>query len=427
MLPRILFAAIVLTLIAGGGYGVSRMIVSRQPLPRATALLEQADPRGAQLLLRPLVRAEPRNAEAHVLLARTQLELNDPVAAEKELKIARALRYERIVLHPLLGRAYLMQDRPQDVLADIPGTAVRDEEQASNLAVRALAYLAMNDVRLAEVSLESAVRLAPEDPTVLLGQARVLLARGQFGAAAEQAGRVLAQVPRSLDAMMVKAEAQSRRGDPEAALATMSQAIAQAPFSVPARLQRANQLMALSRFKLAQQDIDASFEVDWHDSAVVMTNAVLMMRTGRLKDAETEFQRLQPLMERIPRGYFYQALTAFYLDQNESALETLGRFLKLQPNDADGLRLAGILEAKLGRPERAIDLLSRAVRAGTSDAEAFNTLGRSYFRVGRIPEAVENYRRASSIDPANAEFAAHLTAALSLAAGGAPGQAPAPR
>src|SRR4051812_7132132 len=120
MFPRLVFSSILILILAGIGYGVARLFISRQPLPAATALIEGHDPRAAQLILRPLVKAEPRNAAAHVLLARTQLDLHDPVAAEKELKIARALRYERSIITPLLARSYMMQERYQDLLADVP-------------------------------------------------------------------------------------------------------------------------------------------------------------------------------------------------------------------------------------------------------------------------------------------------------------------
>ena len=416
MLPRLLFLVAVLALLAGGGYAASRVIAHRQPVPRATALIAALDPRGAQLILRPLLRQDPRNAEAHVLLARTQLDLNDPVAAEKELKIARALRYERAVLNPLLGRAYLMQQRYLDVLADIPGTAVREEELAPNLATRAVAYLQMGDLRQAELSLEGAQAIAPDNLDVKVAQVRYLIARNELARARGAAVQLLVEQPGNLEAMLLEADTLDRLGDRPASLAAMDRALARAPYFVPARLQRANLLMALDRNADAQKDVDAAFDVDWHDPAVLMNNAILMIRAGRLGDASTEFQRLAPQLDRYPKGYYWQALTASMLDQNESALEMLYRYLKIAPADRDALRLAARLETKAGRPDRAIDILARSTRAGTRDAESFDILGRAYFVQGRIADSVDSYRNATRLAPANTDYAAHLAAAETLAA-----------
>ena len=330
------------------------------------------------------------------------------------MKIARALRYERAVLHPLLARAYIMQQRYQDILTDIPGTAAREEEQVPNMAMRALAYLFMGDVRQAELTLAPALRLAPHDDNVLLARTRLLLARGELPQASASAAELLGHNPSNIEALMLEGDVLGRRGDAEGALASMNRAVGLAPYWVPARVQRANQFMSMGRNKEAQQDVDASFDVDWHDPGVQLANAVLMIRNGRYADAATEFQRIGPVMERFPKGYYYQALNASLQDQNESALEMAVRYLKLAPGDQEALRLAGSLESKLGRPERTVDYLSRATSAGLRDAEAFDLLGRAHFVLGRTAAAIENYRRATAMEPDNKDYAAHLAAAESL-------------
>ena len=413
MLARLVFAFIVLGVVGGGAYGAWRQVARSQPLPQALALLEQGDPQGAQLVLRPLVRAEPRNAEGHVLLARTQLDLNDPVAAEKELKIARALRYERAVLNPLLAQAYMAQGRFQDVLTDVPGTVSRDVELVPNLVARARAYIGLQNLALAQATLDSAAAVAPDDAGVLLVRAKLSLARGDAEGAEQAIGRATAAAG-SLDAAMLRADVLAQRGDRAGALAVMDKAVASAPYSVPTRLQRINYLIATGQYKRAQADVDASFKVDWHDPGVLMANAELMIHAGRLADATSELQRLASLMDRFPRGYFLQALTAFRMGQFESGLDIIARFLKVRPEDTKGLRLAATLEEKLERPERTLVFLARAEAAGANDGETYDMQGRAHFMLGQLSDAVESYRKAAAVDPQNAEYAAHLAAARSL-------------
>lgn len=411
MFPRIVFTGILLMILAGLGYGVTRLVISRQPLPQATALLEQHDPRGAQLVLRPLVRAEPRNAEAHVLLARTHLDLHDAVAAEKELKIARALRYERMVVTPLLARSYLMQGRYQDLLADVPANAASPEERVTNLALRATAYLLMGDMAQAQSTLDTAAEAAPADPKVQVVRARMALARGETAAAATAIDSALASTPKDLDSLLLKAEIQVQAEQLDRARETLDAAVALEPYSMPARLQRAWLLMSLNQDAKAREDVNASLEVDPHDVPLRLADSLLNMRAGRVGDSATALQRLLSTFDQNPRGFYYLALAFSLQDQNESSYEMLGRFLRVRPRDAEGMRLQGLLEQRLGRAPASIEVLQQVVRLRPKDALAHDLLGRGYFMTGAMQEAVDAYRRATVLDPGNKEYAAHLAAA----------------
>ena len=109
--------AIALFATAGGGWYVFGR--SKDPIKNAHYLLGKGDLRGAQIELRNAIKTNVNNAEAHVRLAQLQLLTSDPVAAEKELKLARDLKYDTKVVAPLLAQSYLAQQRFSDVLSDV--------------------------------------------------------------------------------------------------------------------------------------------------------------------------------------------------------------------------------------------------------------------------------------------------------------------
>ena len=411
MLPRLVIGGILLALALGLGYGMSRMMERPQPLGQARALLEAKQPAGAQPILRQLVRAEARNAEAHVLLARTQLDLNDPVAAEKELKIARVLRYERTVVNPLLAQAYLMQGRYDDILTDLPESAERPEERFQNLVWRARAYLGMGDLRLAEDSLTAAAALQPDDLEVSIAQARLALSLDEQDRARELIDKAGVRAPENVDVMLLRAALLAKVGSVDAAVLALDKAAKIAPFSVQVRLQRAEYLMMLRRDQEAQRDVDAALSVDARNSSALLTHALLVMRAGRNADALTELQRLAPVMDQMPRGYLYQAQASAVLGQEASALDLALRYLKLVPKDGEALRLAGRLALKLDQPTRAVAVLTAGVEGGVRDGALYDLLGRAYFMSGKMVDAVAAYREATVLEPGNPEYAAHLSAA----------------
>lgn len=409
MIPRFVFASVVTLLLGFAGYTGLRWFSGAQPMQRATALIEANRPREAQVVLRPIVRADPRNAEAHVLLARTQLALSDPVAAERELKVARALKYERTVVNPLLAQSYMMQERYADLLTDIPAVAARDDEAVANLVARSAAYVKQGDLVLAQASLDGARALMPGSDEVQLGAFRLAAARGDTDVALKLADATLARSPQNVEAWMLKGEALSRHGQPEEALAAMDAAVKAAPTLVEARQQRVNQYLALGRDADAKADLNVILEIDPRNEAMLLSKALLLLRANNFIDASTELTKLQASFDRHPRGYYWQALAASKLGQNESARDTVTRFLKLQPDDIEGLRLAAQLDLRLGQPERAVASLSTV--AGLRDAAAFDVLGRAYFMLGDTSDAVKAFTRASELEPGNREYATHLGAA----------------
>ena len=422
-MARLLLILLALGLLGGAGYWGSRLLRGRPASEQAAAMLDAGDPKGAQALLRAAVRNEPRNAEAHLLLGRSQLDLSDPLAAEKELKIARVLGTDRAVVNPLLAQAYLAQGRYDDLLADIPATAVRPDEQVADLVARAGAYLAQGDLAEAGASLQDALRAAPGEQGLTnglaVGLARLAAAQGQLHPALDRLDAVLAAAPRTVDALTAKADVQRRLGNVDGALQTIDAAVAAAPFAIPVRMERANLLIRLGRFKEAHADVDASLAINWHDHSVDVTNALLLLREGRYGDAEVEFQKLVPVMDSYPRAYLYHAETVAAQGRNETAFDILQRFLSLRPRDVMGLRLGAELQLRLQHPDEALAFLRRAEAAGGLDAAALDLMGRAYLVAGHLPEAVAAYRRAVALEPANAAFAAHAQAAERLA-GSAP-------
>jgi len=152
---------------AGGSWYVFGR--SNDPVKNARYLLSKGDMRGAQIELRNAVKGNPSNAEAHVRLAQLQLQTSDPVAAEKELKLARDLRYDNKAITPLLAQSYLVQQRFADVLDEIKADGADPAEASKLLVLRAVAQIGLQDAPGARASLDEAQRLAPDNQDAPIG------------------------------------------------------------------------------------------------------------------------------------------------------------------------------------------------------------------------------------------------------------------
>lgn len=411
MIRRLLMLFVLLGAVAVAGYAGLRLLKKQDPMTEATRALEQGDPVRAATQLRRTVKADPRNVEAQVLLARVQLLLGDWVGAEKGIKIARALRYDRAALMPMLARSYVMQERYADVLAEIPANSSDPEERWQFLIFRSMAQVGLGDLGAAKASVDAAAAVKPDMPAVLLQQARVALMRKNAADADRYVARALEVEPDNVEALMLKADIQSQRWDIAGAVATLGLAAEYAPYSPLVRLARLPLLISAGLDKMAQVDLDALAASSPQDPAVIYYKAVLLFREKKYSDAEVEFGKLGPVIDAFPKANLYRGQGLLALNMTESGLESILRFVKLQPTDAEGARLAAQILMRLDRPDKAVALLKRGFAAGLRDAQSYDLLGRAHFTMGNIPDAVTAYRTAVALAPDNKEYASHLAAA----------------
>ena len=105
----VIIGACVALLLAAGGAGAGFLLWRRagDPLRRAEVLEQAGAFRAAQVELRSAQRLAPRDADIQLRLARLQMKLADPVAAERSFKLARNLGADRWVVTPELADALL--------------------------------------------------------------------------------------------------------------------------------------------------------------------------------------------------------------------------------------------------------------------------------------------------------------------------------
>lgn len=237
----------------------------RDQMAMAHAAIEGGDLRGAKLELRTAIRNNSGNAEAHFLLGTVQLQLGDPVAAERELTFAHKAGWDADAVMPMLARAILAQARYKDVLRDFPDEEATSAARTSILVSRALAQLGLRDVAAAQVSIAKARRSEPDSVDVSLTAARIALACNDPAAAEMDVDRAVEISPRSVEALIFRGELQHARGHDEAALGSFDAALAVAPGVAGARLERANILIANGQGEKARKDIDAVLKADVHN------------------------------------------------------------------------------------------------------------------------------------------------------------------
>jgi cellulose synthase operon protein C len=360
-------AVLVVGVGAGGGWWVYTHLL-RSPVASARELLARGDVRAAQLELRNAVRKDPANADAHFELGQLQLQFGDAVAAEKELKAARAAGYHGPRVTPLLARSYLAQDKFRDLLKEFSPAGLPPAEAASVLVSRSLAQIALRDGPSARASAITAERLAPTLAEAPMAIARIAAATGDRGQALLKVEEALKLDPRLIEGLGLKADLLRGQGDLVQAMATLDTAVQVAPYLSRVRLARARALLIAGEDTRAKQDVEAALKVDGKNTLGLYLQSLLLIRARDWPAANVSLQKIQPVLSQVPRGEYYYALAKSNVNQTEQAVEAVGHYLGRNKSDADGWRLLARIKLQMGRPAEASEALKRANELGGDQA-----------------------------------------------------------
>ncbi len=402
---------VLMVLGAGGAAAWWKFVYKADNFATARSLIEKGDLRAAQIELRNSVRDDPTNAEAHFRLGVVQMRLGDPVAAEKELRLARDNGFDPRGVTPLLAQTYMAQGKFKELLRDFAATGQPPEIAVTILVTRGLAMMQMDNMDGAAGAFAEAERLGPQSVDPPLAAARVLIAKRDYAGAEAKVDRALTINGKAPDALVLKAQLSNLKGDRPKALAALDAAIEVSPNSSPARLERANILVATGQDAKAKADVDLVLTNEPRSAGAVYLQAVLVARARDFPAADAALTKIAGVMSRFPRGYYFQAIVKFNLGQAEQAVEAAGKYVARNPGDPDGVKLMARIDLAVQRPEHAIQMLEQNADAGTADADMLDLLGRAYAQSGRSQQALISFQKAAALAPDNADILNRLASA----------------
>lgn len=382
----------------GGGWFAFRRLHNDGSFGRQ-AVMEAGNLQDALTRARAGVRKNQDDPAAHLLLADVALRSLDPVLAQAELDRARAAGADRWTVLIRLGPTLLLEGKPSLVLEHIPGTGPTGEITREFLLARAAALLAIGETDKAETEANAAALASPGSASVSTMLARIALARNDLPAATVRLDEALQRDSQAIDALLMKMRLVLTQGGSTAALPWADRAVAAAPWSNVAFLDRATLRVELGDDAGAQADVAAALRNRPRDPAALLARAVLNIRANRLEDAAAQLQQLAKARVALPRVLFFQAVTATLDNRNESALAFATHSVSLAPNDADGVRLLARLQLRSRLPEQALATLARLTGPNQTDPRTQDLVGIANATLGHLSAAAAAFRTAATEAP----------------------------
>src|SRR5665213_1830257 len=231
-------AALVNTIAVAGLCGFLVACGSGDPdalLASAKNYLAKNDAKSAVIQLKNALEKNPDIAEARFLLGRTLLESGDTLAAEKELRRARDLKYPAAQVDPPLALAWVRMGENQKVVDEFSQAQGATPTGTAELrAAVGQAQLALHKPDLARTAFADAQRADPGYTPAMIGEARLKARDGDLAGALALAERALAASPDSVEAWQFKGDVLRAQNQVANAIAAYRKVIALKPDHLPA-------------------------------------------------------------------------------------------------------------------------------------------------------------------------------------------------
>ncbi|HEC17133.1 MAG TPA: PEP-CTERM system TPR-repeat protein PrsT [Sedimenticola sp.] len=399
------FLAAVLLLAPGPAPAQTASDKAAELYEKALVRFQKGETKTAIIHLKNAIQKDLGFLSAHVLLGKAYLRQGDGAGAEKEFLIARRLGADPALIAVPLAKAYLRQEKYKQLLDNIQTRGLGAGVRSELLVLRGEAYVRLNRPEEAEQAYAEAASLAPRSVGPVLGQASVLLRRGDFSGAGKEAARAIELAPKEAGAWYLAGSIRHAQHDLKGAISDYSRAIALAPDHLAARMARAGACMDLEDDARALEDILYLREKFPRDPRAAYLHAVILARSGDEAGSRRALLEAGSIIESLDEQVFSKhgpslllaGLVNYGLNQWEKARQHLSRYIELNPQQTGARKLLGAIMLSKGEYKKAIYTLEPALEFAPNDYRLLTLLGTAYVRAGRHLKATEILEKAMGL------------------------------
>ena len=336
-------------MIGGCGNSPDEMLAS------AKDYLAKNDHAAATIQLKNALAKNPNSGEARFLLGRALLDSGDAAAAEVELRKAIELKFSADQITPVLARALLAQGQLKK-LDELAKTPIASPEGLADLKTTiAQSFAIQGKLEAARSAYDEAIAAKGDFEPALLGLARLKVVGNDVAGARTMIDDILAKSPKNANAWLFKADLLRAEGNTVDAIAAYEKGIELRP-------------QALTAY-----------------AALIMIH----LRERKPELAAKQLDAMQKVAGKHPLTFYMQGLTAYGRKDIPAARSAVDNLLKIQPENAQGLQLAGLIAYESRADIQAQEYLRKALQKAPGLDFSRRTLVMSYLRSGQPTKALE--------------------------------------
>lgn len=368
--------------------------------------VQKKDFKAAAIQFKTALQLDPQSVEARFLLGEALLHSGDPTAAVIELSKAVDQKYPDDKVIPALAKALLLKRDYKRLVTSYADLSLPSKEAQASLKVSlATAWGALGDKVKSEAAVAAALVVQPDYGPALLLNALTMFGRRDFDGALTLLTQVLARDDAFYEAWLLKGEILDfAKGDSKAAEDAFRKALTIEPAYMPAHL-------ALISSRLREGDVAGAKAQVAKARAVLPQHPMMQFVDAQLALTEKDYPKAQELVQqmlRIAPDHAGVLNLAGVLEAQAGSLtlaEThFTKALQLNPSSAFVRRSLAQVNLRMGRPAPALATLRPLIEADSTNAQALALAGDCALRMGDAAAAEEYFKRASKLAPSDARL-----------------------
>ena len=366
---------------------------SRASVDKAVAQLRDGNASAARQSALAAVRSDPNSADAHLLLARTQLELGEGVAAEAEIKRANDAGIDPKLTHHLRAEALLIQGDAEKAVSEAEKTDPKFRNYGLRIRARALTQL--GNLAGARDALDEAIRIAPKDVDVWTETGRFRFAVGDISGAIAASQRAVELDANNLDALLLRAKLVRTQYGLVASLPWFERALSRDPYHHDTLIEYAATLGDAGRTNDMLAATRRALEARPGSPQAFYLQAVLAARAGNTDLARTLIEKTGGTIDSLPGMLLLAGTLDLQEGDNEQALNKLRELVAVQPMNITARKLLAVALLRSDAARNALDMLRPVALRGDADSYSLTLVARGFERIGDRGNAARFLDRAA--------------------------------
>lgn len=383
---------------------------------RAVESRDKGNLRASTIDLKAVLRKNPKNTDARLLLGEIYLDIGDANSAEKEIKAAKKLGASEADYMELLGKVWLLQGRFEEILS----VFIYDENQS---AARNFAALQLRgEVNLAKRRYNEAKRAfqralntydkdinderphlkmtePPESVDALIGLTRVAIGEKGWNEAEKFVARAAAFAPDSPELLGVQGEMLFKQRKYSESEISFQKAHDAKPYHLLYEIGLARAQMGVGKLDQAIAHLDSVLKFIPNHIATNYFRAIAAYLKRDFRASKEFAEKVQKLNKQHRPSYLILGASAYALGEFETAQIQLKQFLSTEPSHEWAGKLLGATLMRLGKPQAALSTLKPIVERVSEDLSLLRLIGTAAFQSGEHSTANSFFQQIVNIRP----------------------------
>jgi len=380
--------------------------------------------------LRAALRANERDAAAHLLLAKSFARTDQFDKAADHLKRVAELSPRNEEAYRELGSVYLEVAsryratgearyrkemlRRADEVAEALLFQKPKQKESYEFLVRHAKERGQLDKALDYAG--RVLAIDPRDVSTHLDRIDILVRQKRYEDAEKACAEVLAVNPKLRDPKFTLVDIRRKRGNHAGALEILTQILGERPGDQRALLQRAQVYLAMGKPAKALADADAAVAAAPANPQAALVRGMVYMRQRDIDRALPDLQRAAAGLPRHPLAHLYLAQCYLVKEKLREAVDTLNTVVMLKPDLVAARLLLANAHLQRGYPDGAIATLREALHYAPKNFDALRLLSVAYLHKDDRDSALECYKQMVELRP-NLPRAARVLAGIELSKG----------